>query len=478
VVDEQPVPSYEELAVLVVALQGQLAVAQEKIAELEAQLARNSKNSSKPPSSDGLAKPAPKSLRRKTGRKPGGQSGHRGSTLRQTATPDEVVRHEPRACSCCGAGVAAGVVAGIEKRQQFDIPPIAVRVTEHQLVSRRCTDCGTVTKAGAPEGVDAPVQYGPGVAAVIVYLYVGQFLSKARTASALAELFGIDVSAGTVASVTRRAAGGLNRFLEQVRIRLCEAEVAHFDETGLRVQGRLRWVHSASSGKYVLITVHNRRGVDAMNAAGVLPGFTGVAVHDAWAPYDTYTAAQHALCNAHLLRELQAVCDTSGCTEQTRTAGGWCWACQGADALLEIKKLIDDATRVTSDLAAAEGAELDKQVHHFRSAAILGGEQAAAQTGKLASKHAALARRMLHRQADYLRFTRHPAVPFDNNAAEREIRMVKLRQKVSGCLRTLTGAQQFAAIRSYLATAAKHGLGFYEALRRLAEGNPWMPAHA
>ncbi|WP_433464077.1 DUF6444 domain-containing protein [Spirillospora sp. CA-128828] len=286
-------PSYEELAALVVELSAQLERANARIAELEAQLGKNSSNSSRPPSSDGLVKPAPKSLRGKSGRRPGGQAGHRGQTLCRVAVPARRRRHVPRRCRGCGAGLAGAAEAGAERRQVFDIPPITVRVTEYELVRRRC-GCGTVTTADGPEGVDAPVQYGPNVAAIVVYLYVGQFLSKDRTAKALAEVFGTPLSAGTVAAMTARAAAGLGAeggFAGQVRARLADAEVVHFDETALRVDGRLRWVHSASTGESVLITVHGRRGVEAMDAAGVLPRFRGIAVHDGWAPYDTYDSA-------------------------------------------------------------------------------------------------------------------------------------------------------------------------------------------
>ncbi len=294
----------EQLAVLVGALGQRDAVIVElrvEIVELRRQLGLNSQNSSKPPSTDGLAKPAPKSLRRRSGRKPGGQPGHPGSRLEQVSAPDEVLRHEPVACGGCGSSLGGAEQVGVRRRQVFDIPPIAVRVVEHQLVERRC-GCGCVTAGQAPEGVGAPVQYGPRIAAIMVYLYVGQFLSKARTATALAELFGTPVSEGTVAAMTARAAGGLDGFLELVRGKIADAQVAHFDETGLRVQGKLRWVHSASTGKYSLITVHDRRGREAMNAAGVLESFSGVAVHDAWAPYDTYPQLTHALCNARAAR--------------------------------------------------------------------------------------------------------------------------------------------------------------------------------
>jgi transposase len=227
-------------------------------------------------------------------------------------------------------------------------------------------------------------------------------------------------------------------------------------------------VHSASTGKYSLLFVHDKRGRQAMEAGGVLPAFAGLAVHDAWAPYDTYPALTHVLCNAHLLRELVAV------AEQT-PEGHWCWATQAADALREMKKLVDHAVSQDTTLATVDQAALAEQIHRYRCAALIGQDTTRTRSTTLMAKHHALARRMIDRQDDYLRFTLNPQAPFDNNATEREIRMAKLRQKVSGCLRTLTGAEQFCAIRSYLATATKHGLNFFHALVTLAEGRPWMP---
>lgn len=462
-----PQPTYGDLAALVVAQAAEIERLKVRVSELEAQLKTNSRNSSKPPSSDGLAKPAPKSLRRKSGRKPGGQTGHSGSTLAQVTDPDEVIRHEPVACGGCGAGLADAPQVGVERRQVFDLPPITVRVTEHQLVTRQCR-CGQVSGGAAPDGVRAPVQYGSQITAIILYLYMGQFLSKKRTAQAMAELFGTPVSEGTVAAATRRASDGLTGFLELVRGGIAEAPVAHFDETGFRVEGKLHWVHSASTGKYSLITVHRRRGTKGMDHAGVLPGFTGVAVHDAWGPYDTYTQVTHALCNSHLLRELQAVADLAPAD------ASWCWATQVADALLELKKLAEAA--IEADRPEIDAVPAAEQTHLLRCAVRLGIRQNQARTSKTMAKHHALARRILDRQDDYLRFSTDFRVPFDNNAAEREIRMVKLRQKVSGCARTLTGARVFTAIRSYLATAAKHGITYIHALVQLAEGKPWLPA--
>lgn len=439
-----------------------------EVAELKRQLGQNSRNSSKPPSSDSpFTKPAPKSLRRKSGRKPGGQPGHPGSTLALVADPHERERHEPGPCTGCGANLVDAPEVGVERRQVFDLPPMTVRVVEHQLIARRCP-CGTTTCGVAPEGVTAPVQYGPRITAIILYLYVGQFLSKKRTAQALAELFGIPVSEGTVAAVMKRAAAGLSNFLDVIADRIADAEVAGFDETGLRVAGDLHWVHCARTDRYTLITCHRGRGQDGMDDAGVLIRFRGVAVHDAWAPYDTYVNADHQLCCAHALRELQAVTDTAGPDAE------WCWATQAADALVAMQKLVDDAINAGADTIDPDA--LGQQIGFYHSAVQIGYTQTAARATKTMKTHNALARRLLDRQDDYLRFTQDWRIPPDNNGSKRDIRMIKLRQKVSGCLRSLTGARQFCAIRSYLSTAAKHGKHFFEVLVMLTEGRPWLPA--
>ncbi len=226
------------------------------------------------------------------------------------ADPNKRLRHEPGPCVGCGADLADAPEVGMERRQVFDLPPMTVRVTEHQLISRRCP-CGATTCGRPPEGITAPVQYGPQITAMILYLYVGQFLSKKRTAQTLAELFGTPVCEGTVARMTNRAANGLDEFLNQVTNRLSDAEVAGFDETGLRVAGKLHWVHCARTDKYTLVTCHPQRGTKGIDDAGVLTRFHGVAVHDAWGPYDTYTDVEHQLCCAHALRELAGVADTA-----------------------------------------------------------------------------------------------------------------------------------------------------------------------
>src|SRR3954467_4781222 len=442
-----------------------------RIAELERQLATSSRNSSKPPSSDGLDKPAPKSLRGRSGRKPGGQPGREGRTLRQVAVPDEVVVHEPGACRGCGGMlVADDPPIGVIRRQVFDIPTITVRVVEHRLISRRCV-CGALTCAAGPAGVTAPVQYGPHAAAIAVYLCLGQHLPVERTAGLLAELFGTPMAAGTVAAWTTRAAAGLAPFTAPARQALAGAELVHADETGLRVAGRLHWLHVASSTRFTALFCHRQRGKEAIDAAGVLPHCTGTLVHDAFAPYARYRSATHALCNAHLLRELIAVVDHHA-AHPAAAAGmpaGWCWAQQVIDALLALKAITDTGTLPDPGVLGA----------HRRliiSAALIGASPETGPPGAGGRRHRPLARRIRRRLHDYLRFATDPRVPFDNNPAERDIRMVKIKQKVSGCMRTLAGAHDFAAMRSYLSPAAKHGRRPFDVVAQLTSGNVWIPA--
>src|SRR3954467_2023692 len=472
-------PSYEQLAALVAAqertiaqLHARIAEQDERIAELERRLAASPRNSSKPPSSEGLDKPAPKSLRGRSGRKPGGQPGRQGRTLRQVERPDEVVVHEPGACAGCGSMLPAdGRPAGMIRRQVFDIPTIAVRVVEHRLVSRRCV-CGALTCAAGPAGVTAPVQYGPHAAAIAVYLCLGQHLPVERTAALLAELFGTPMAAGTVAAWTARAAAGREPFTAAAIAALTGAELLHADETGLRVAGRLHWLHVATSARFTALFCHRKHGKEAIDAAGVLPDFTGIAVHDAFAPYAPYRAATHALRNAHLFRELIAVVDPQHAHPPPSSGelpDGWCWAAQIIDALLALKAVTDTGTLPDPDMLTA----------HRRlivSAALVGASAEAGPPGAVGRRHRALARRIRRRLEDYLRFATDPRVPFDNNPAERDIRMAKIKQKVSGGMRTLAGAQDFAAMRFYLSTAAKHGRRPFDALTELTSGNVWIPA--
>jgi transposase len=447
-------------------LREQLAGLASQVADLAARVKMNSQNSSKPPSSDGLAKPAPKSLRGKSGRKPGRPEGQPGATMQLSDHPDKKVRHRPARCGCCGKSLKRAAVTAVERRQVIDIPPVKAVTTEHQLLTLLC-GCGHETKAAAPDGVSAPVQYGPRIMGTGIYLWHGQFLSRDRACRALLEMCGCAPSPGALAAAARKTAGLLAPALAAVTRYLASAEVAHFDETGFRTAGRLAWVHSASWGKFVLVTVHAKRGTDGMKAAGVLPFFTGIAVHDAWKPYDTFAnVAGHALCGAHVLRELVAVTETGTALDQT-------WAQQAIDALLALNGAAEAAR--TAGQAAIDPETRKKHQDWYRDAAATGIALNAARNGKLQQKRHALATRMQAREDDYLRFARDLRIPFTNNAAEQAIRMSKLRIKISGCMRSMAGAEEFCAIRSYLATAARHGIGALDALTSAFQGQPWIP---
>jgi transposase len=449
-----------------------IATLQARVAELERRLGNDSSNSSKPPSSDGLRKPSRVERRaaERATRRPGKQPGAPGAHLAQVAQPDQVVEHVPDRCGGCGADLADAPIVGVQARQVFDLPPLRLGVAEHRAERRRCA-CGTTTAGSFPAHVRAAACYGPGVRALVCYLCVHQHLPVDRAAQLLADVLGAPVATGTLAAVVGEGAAGLAGFVEVVRERLAAAPVAHFDETGARVAGRLHWVHSASTSLLSLFTVHAKRGKQAMDAAGVLADFCGVAVHDGWAPYWRYEHVAHALCGAHLLRELEGVAGEPG-------QG---WAAGMAELLVDVKLVADQAR-------AAGGARVDDDARarlRGRYQRLLGDGQAAnppprtARRGRLRRSPAANLLARLDRHCnEVLRSLDDCRVPFDNNQAERDLRMVKLQQKISGCWRTLDGAAAFLTLRSYVSTARKHKMNPLAALRQLFEGHPWLPATA
>ena len=453
-------PSYEELAALVFDLRAE-------IVELKVQLAANSRNSSRPSSSDGLAKPAvdPKkrSLRRSSGRKQGGQEGHKGARLDRVAIPDGSVEYPPECCEECGKdlGDAESVVGG-ESRQVFDVPQQrALSVIEHVATLRRC-DCGHVSCGEFPNAVTAPTQYGPGVRALGVYLHVFQHLPYDRACQALSDLVAAKVSTGTLTGWVTVAAEGLCDFDERLRALLADAPVCHFDETGARIAGRLGWVHSASTETLTRYTSHERRGSDAIDDAGVLSAFNGIAIHDGWAPYRNYTDCEHGLCNIHHLRELQAAIEA-----------GHNWPLAMSCLLLDTKDLVAKTIATGGQrLSARASRELTAS---YQTVIDMGHEEHPVTTARKTKPHNLLLRLERH-QPDVLRFANDFKVPFGNNQAEQDIRMVKLQQKISGCWRTTSGAQRFLTIRSYLSTARKNGIDALHALDALTAGTPWLPA--
>jgi transposase len=477
-------PSYEQLAGLVAEqaatierLEQRIVGLEAEVADLKRRLAQNSRNSSRPPSSDGLSKPpVKKSLRRPSGRKPGGQPGHGGGYLAQVADPDEIVTHVPGRCGGCGADLADARVEGSERRQVFDLPEVRLQVVEHVAERRRCA-CGCRTIAGFPAGVSAPTQYGPRVRALAIYLIARQHLPYERTAELFEDWFGAPISTGTLAAYLEQGAADLEPFLDEVHRQLIAAPVAHFDETGARVEGRLRWLFASSTEQLTLFALHDKRGKDGIDHAGVLPNFTGVAVHDGFKPYrDHYDNAAHALCNAHHLRELQAIIEQDPEGKQT-------WARQMDRLLRELQRTVEIATdRGHDDLDVLQLAGYRAVYEQIIATGYRESPLNTIRTGQRGFIAQTPARNLLSRldthREEVLRFAHNLRVPFDNNLVERDIRMVKLQQKISGCWRTSTGAQHFLALRAYLSTARKQGQPLLHALTQLAAHDPWLPQAA
>jgi transposase len=461
-------PSYDELVALVAAQSRQIELLRAEVAELRRRLGLNSSNSSKPPASDGLAKPAPRSLRQASGRRPGKQPGAAGARLSQVDDPDRVWTHYPHTCGGCGGRLRDALVAGVARRQVFGLPEVRRRVSEHRIVSCRCA-CGAVTAAAAPPGVNAPVQYGPDVAAVVVYLAVAQHIPVGRVVQILSDLLACPVSTGWVATALARTATALTGFRARLRDALGRATVVHFDETGARVAGRLRWIHVACTPLLTSYHLDDKRGQSAIDQHGVLPAMTAgcTAVHDGWMPYlkTCYDTVEHALCNAHHLREL------TGWAESRPDRDAW------AAPLMAL--LREGHTRVREAIAAGRDrlpAQVLTDLHHRWEQAIDVAYAAnPPPAGKGRGKILALIDRLRGYNAQIWRFAHDFTVAFDNNQAERDIRMIKLQPKISGCWRTEHGARTWLHIREYISTCRKNGLHVLTALRDALTGNAWLP---
>lgn len=462
-------PTVEQLLVLLVERDRLIESLVARVGELEARLAKNSQNSSKPPSTDNpFVKPPPRSLRGKSGRRPGKQPGQGGARLEPHAEPDEVVVHIPGSCQGCGGDLTGAPVVGEQARQVFDLPPIRLQVTEHQAQARVC-GCGHVTTAGFPTQASAPTCYGPGVAALAVYLMGRQHLPVARTAELISDVLGAPVSTGWLSSLLPAAAGRLAGFLAATQDALRSAPVAHFDETGGRVAGRLWWVHVACTGEATLYHRASGRGKDSMNLGGVLPGFTGIGIHDGLTSYRGYEMG-HGLCNAHHLRELAGIAEATGALWPTEMSG----------LLVEINTAVKTAKANTK--TSLSPRRLASFRARYRTIIAHGwaahppppptGKQGRPKLGPAGS----LVRRLDIHQDDVLRFATDFTVAFDNNQAERDIRMIRLQQKISGGWRTETGADAFLSVRSYLSTARKHHRNALDVLTELFTGSPWIPA--
>lgn len=451
-------------------LQAQVATLQARVKDLEDQLALNSRNSSQPPSSDTLA-PRTRSLRTPSGRTPGAQPGHPGQTLKLVATADRVVRHAPEACRQCGAPLEA--VAGSEggeRRQVFDLPPLKLEVTEHRLVHKRCPSCGQDNHGAFPADVTTLTQYGPEIKALAVLLVHGQLLPWQRTCELLGDVFGHPIAEGTLQEALRECAAGLQEPEQAIKQAITQAPVAHFDETGCSVADERQWLHTASTPQLTHYATHPKRGVEATQDIGILPKFVGTAHHDAYASYFHYDCA-HALCNAHHLRELTFV--------QERM--GQAWATELKSLLLEIKTAVKQAQQAgQSSLPESQQEEFITRYRQGLAAGLaLPENQPPPPAGKRGRVKQNKAKNLLDRlqkyEAETLAFMRDFRVAFDNNQAERDLRMVKVQQKVSGCFRTTSGAQIFCRIRGYISTMKKQGVHILFALKNVFSGKPLMP---
>lgn len=477
--------SHAELVKLVVALSQQvdsLALSNEKLRaeneRLRAEAAKNSGNSSKPPSRDPAAerkrqaeeRQAKKARAAGKARRPGKQPGDAGNTLEMTGTPDEVIVHAPEACSGCGIGLDDAEVTAVVRRQVIDIPVPTPLVTEHRAETRRCRCCHASTTASFPEAVRAPVSYGPRVRAIVVYLLARQHIPVQRTAEAMADLFGIEIATGTVDAIYSDASRRLVGFIAALVGWLRSLPVLHADETTDRIGTATCWMHVVSTGLFTLIHASVTRGTDAIVEAGVLVGYQGVIVHDRLALYWKLKKARHGLCAAHLLRDLASVAEVA-----TQTA----WAAGLAALLVEINVACDAAR------AAGHRALAPTRQRAFRSrydALVAEGVAANADPGRkrtsLQRQSFNLATAFANHRQPILRYMYDLDVSFTNNQAERDLRPVKIHRKISSCFRSQAGATRFANVRSYLSTTRKNDVGALDALTRLFNGDPWMPPQA
>jgi transposase len=454
-------------------LREQVTILLARVRELEARLAKDSHNSGKPPSSDGLKRKT-KSLRTPSGKKAGGQLGHRGETLRLVAVPDAVVEHRPAVCAGCHRELPHDALVVLrERRQVRDLPPIRLVVTEHQALRLRCPACQAVTASAFPPEAPSRAQYGPRLRALAVYLVQAQFVPLGRVQQLVADLAGIRLGRGTLVSWLQQAARTLEPVEQQLKATLQRVPVLHNDETGVRRDGKLAWAHVACTDRLTHYAIHAQRGSEATDAIGILPDFAGVSVHDGFASYRSYTACRHALCNVHHLRELTFL------EEEYEQA----WAAQLKEVLRTMRAAAEHARGLgLAQVPPTQRAALRARYRELLAVGLAANPPPATrrrpgQRGRLAQSPARnLLERLLLDQDAVLAFLDDLAIPFDNNQAERDLRGLKVHQKVSNCFRSDGGAAAFARIRGYLATMRKQGHALLAALETVVAGRPLYPA--
>lgn len=440
---------------------------------MQERLSKDSRNSSLPPSQDGLKKiPRTRSLRGVSGKKPGGQKDHVGSRLEPVAHPDHTQPHPVEACQGCGQDLSRQAADDLERRQVFDLPPLKPIITEHQGEVKVCPRCGRENRATFPERVTQATQYGPCVNALAIYCTQWQLLPMERTASLFEELFGLPLGTGTLCDMIQRASLSLEDVEAQIRDQIRRSPIVNFDESGVRCQKKLGWVHCASTPELTIYHYDAKRGNQAMNAMGILPTFQGRAIHDHLNAYFLY-ACRHGLCNAHHLRELIFIAE-----QYHEDWAKKMMAClRGMLGAVEAAKACGRSALSSQELQQWQKRydQVLKQAQQYHAAlAALPAHKGRGRKKQRPGKN--LLDRLDCDQEAVLAFLYDFTVPFTNNLAERDIRMAKLKQKISGCFRSLLGAQAFCRIRGYLSTAHKQGWNIFKALQSVAIGSPWIPA--
>lgn len=451
-----------EIQTLIEGLMRRIEALEAENAELRRRLNLDSTNSSKPPSSDGLKKPrTPVSLREKSGKKSGGQEGHKGTTLRRTDKPDKTVDLYPASCAGCGKPSDPNASVGYEERQVVDIPEPKPETTAYRSHGCGC-DCGCVTRAAFPQGVSAPVQYGGNIASLIVYLQAQHHIPEDRVVEIMKDVFGISLVSDTVANMRKAKAQAFKGLAEAIGELVKKAAVKNMDETGFRVAGSLWWLHVAATAWLTFYRAEAKRGAMLTNVVGII-------VHDFFRSYFTMPGIAHALCNTHLLRELKAL------MENEKEP----WAFAMFRFLRQVCHAINVAKRLGVALDAGFIAYIEARYDRILLQAALYHESRPPIDAPLferrrrgRKKHRIgynLFVRLRDHKNDVLRCVRNPAVPFTNNQAEQDVRMMKVHQKVSGCFRTTEGAENFAILRTVISTARKQG---WNILQTLASQNP------
>jgi transposase len=455
-------------------LEQELARLRAENEKLKGQLLMNSRNSSKPPSSDGLKKPLiPGSQRRKSRRKPGGQLNHPGVTRGRRLQPDHTLVHRVCHCGDCGKDLSMTSPLSTESRQVFDLPPkVEIQVTEHRTETKLCSTCLSITQSAFPPGVEARVGYGPNFKGLSLYLMHRQLVPPRRTAEILEGIFGVGVSIGSLSEWSRAAYRGLASFEKQLVDEIIHSPVVHFDETGMRCQKSLHWLHSASTASLTFHGIHAKRGAEAMTTFGILPHFRGVAVHDHWNPYFTFEECLHALCNSHILRELTFLLEVQGLK----------WAGRIKTLLTAILRHVEKAKgRGQKSLYLKTRLRFLKRYESllkqgFRWHCEQPEIPQAARGPIKQSKGKNLLDRLTARSVEILRFMGDFRVPFTNNQSEQDIRMNKVKQKISGCFRSFEGAKAYCRIRSYFSTMQKQGRDLLAAAQAVFRHQPLLLA--